>query len=350
MQHQEGSSLTPNQIDGLLQTSIRAIESGNIAGARALLRLLTNQQPDDARLWRWLADIAETDEERQHALEHVDALDTNDVLDRQWVEDHQLPPHEQPAHVATAPHMSTGRGISRLLSMPLLRWGVVVGTGLGLLLTLWFLGSGTARAPVEPHDVLLPTIDDTANVIPTLAGLSARQVGASTSTPVNVATPFPLPLHIASGNVLEQDNWHTTLIRPEYIQMIEESLGGMQPRGRFVLAVVAIGNTSEAARRTPPDFFVLIDDQGRSYRAASGASTAYLATYGRGRRGDLALEDKVPPGGGMFSMPLIFDVPMDATGLVLTITRNPDGGWPVLDTLPSTSQGDVLSPTLQMTP
>jgi hypothetical protein len=186
--------------------------------------------------------------------------------------------------------------------------------------------------------------------VPTLEGLAARQVNAPTSTPVDVATPFPLPLHIASGNVLEQDNWHTTLIRPEYIQIIEESLGSMQPQGRFVLAVVAIGNTADVARRIPPDFFVLIDDQGRSYRVAGGASTAYLATYGRGRRGDLALEDRVPPGGGMFSMPLVFDVPKNATGLVLTITRNPDGGWPVLDSLPPISESDALSPTLQITP
>jgi hypothetical protein len=58
------------------------------------------------------------------------------------------------------------------------------------------------------------------------------------------------------------------------------------------------------------------------------ASTVYLNTYGRGQRGDLSLEEEIPPGGGNVSVPLIFDVLADARDLRLYVAGEPLG-WAV---------------------
>jgi hypothetical protein len=97
--------------------------------------------------------------------------------------------------------------------------------------------------------------------------------------------------------------------------------------GQFVVASMAIGNTADTARRVPEDLCVLTDAQGRSYRVVPGASTTYLEVFGRGRHGDLAFEDAIPPGGGLHSVPVLFNVPLDASGLMLTLVGYDHQGW-----------------------
>jgi hypothetical protein len=335
--------LTPEQIDGLLQTSQRALAAENADGARALARLLTRQAPHDRRTWLLLSELAETEEERQHAQQHAAVL---------AVPHNPATPHRQRQQPASSASLSIGS----LLHSASLRWIFIVGSGLLLVLLLWSLRTEeTTQAPADTRQAgnpPTPMAPGEAPPLPTVAGVAARQPDEPTHTPVNVATPFALPMTIGFGSVLEENNWHATLISSTYITILEGSLGSIQSEGQLVLVVVAVGNTESSARRLPPDFFVLLDDQGRSYRAITGASSIYLANYGRGQRGDLALEDMIPPGGGMFSLPLIFDVPQDATGLILTMTRNPDGGWPVLETVPTPQPaGDGLPvPTPTPTP
>jgi hypothetical protein len=125
-----------------------------------------------------------------------------------------------------------------------------------------------------------------------------------------------------------QPPWHASLIRPEHAVLLEGSIGALQPNGRFVLALVAVGNDSAAPAHIPPDLFTLVDGQGRRYLPIPGASTVYLDTYGRGQRGDLSMEEEIPPGGGNVSVPLIFDVPPDTRDLTLHI-GDAVAGWAV---------------------
>jgi hypothetical protein len=84
----------------------------------------------------------------------------------------------------------------------------------------------------------------------------------------------------------------------------------------------------------PPDLFLLVDAAGRTYAPVPGASTAYLTLYERAQRGDLALEDTFEPVVGLRSVPIIFDVPVGATGLRLTVNGAGPAGWPVGETAP----------------
>jgi hypothetical protein len=85
----------------------------------------------------------------------------------------------------------------------------------------------------------------------------------------------------------------------------------------------------------PPDLFVLSDSAGRSYLPVPGASSTYLNVYQRAQYGDLALEDVFDPSSGMRSVPILFDVPPDASGLRLTVSGAGPAGWPVGEPGPS---------------
>ncbi len=96
-----------------------------------------------------------------------------------------------------------------------------------------------------------------------------------------------------------------------------------------MLALVAVGNGGAAATLAPPELFVLIDDQGVRYLPEPGLSTLYLETFGRGRYGDFSLDEAIPAGIGQVSVPVIFDVPVNARGLSLHLGDSV-AGWPVL--------------------
>jgi hypothetical protein len=167
---------------------------------------------------------------------------------------------------------------------------------------------------------------------------------ASASLPATVGpTPvaaLPAPASLPLGTLVEVDGWSTTLLRPDYALLLDGSIGDLRPAGRFVLTLMAVSNNSAAQRRIPADLFTLVDSRGRRYIPAPNASTAYLALYGRGQHGDLALEDDLAPSSGMRSVPILFDVPTNATGLVLTVRGNGSTGWPIEGSVaPSTNIG-----------
>jgi hypothetical protein len=133
---------------------------------------------------------------------------------------------------------------------------------------------------------------------------------------------------LAPGQVITQGQWHAILLRPEDAVVLEGSIGSLQPSGRFVLALVAVGNDGPAPARLPADLFALVDGAGVRYAPLPLASTAFLNSYGRGQHGDLSMEDPIPADGGIKSVPLIFDVPGSARSLYLVVGDSPVG-WPV---------------------
>jgi hypothetical protein len=133
---------------------------------------------------------------------------------------------------------------------------------------------------------------------------------------------------LAPGEVVVLKPWHASLLRPDYAMLLDGAIGSLQPHGRFALALVAVGNDGTTPTRIPETLFTLQDRQNNRYTALPAASTAYLNTYGRGQRGDLSLEEDIPPGGSNLSIPLIFDIPADARDLTLHVGDQPLG-WPI---------------------
>ena len=125
------------------------------------------------------------------------------------------------------------------------------------------------------------------------------------------------------------------LLRPDYALALDGAIGELQPSGRFVLAVVSVINNAPTPRVPPADMFVLSDNAGRSYLPVPGASSTYLAVYQRAQYGDLALEDSFEPSSGVRSVPILFDVPPDASGLRLSVNGAGPAGWPVGEAGPS---------------
>jgi hypothetical protein len=190
----------------------------------------------------------------------------------------------------------------------------------------------TAAATVLPAETaavatVLPA--ETPAAPPTAAAEpipGAVQPTADPLAPTSVAAT-PAPQGLALGQVVDRGDWSVTVLQPSHLLPLSGSIGTLPPQGRFVLALVAVGNRGAAPARVPDDLLVLVDARGNRYSPIPSASTAYLSAYGRGVRGDLSLEEEVPAGAGIVSIPVIFDVPADAGGLVLQVAGAPSG-WP----------------------
>lgn len=404
------TDLTPEVVEQLFRIAVRAVRSGNTQGGRALLRALAREQPEEPRIWLWLAGVAQTGVEQRQALERVLALDPENRLAQQGLvrlKAHGgragvpsfLPSAGQPqarptgetageaapllpeilasvAHdlspVIPAPAQAPQTDVPPILTPQQTshwanRWLYLVVGGGALLIVLWLLIAGIGRdgivqteaqpTPPLPRQILLSPTSIGAQVeqapaellpativaeeVPEVAGVS---IAPDRPTPLPVTiTPIPTaPAILPIGSLLEYDGWQATLLRPDHARVVNGALGELQPRGRFVFALMVVGNNAEIPRRIPPDLFRLIDAQGRAYQPNVDASAAYLRIYARGQRGDLAIDDDVPPGSGLYSIPMLFDVSPDATGLRLTLGQRPDGGWPIPDG--AGSDGTALPP------
>lgn len=199
-----------------------------------------------------------------------------------------------------------------------------------ILTTLEPTGNPTSPAPApdlpaaSPMTAPAPLITLRESPVATMTP-TAAPLPTATVAPSPTLTPLPTLL---AGTVILRDTWTLTLLRPDHAVVLNGPIGSQQPNGRFVLALVAVGNSGGAATPAPPELFVLIDDQGARYLPEPGLSTLYLETFGRGRYGDFSLDEAIPAGVGQVSVPVIFDVPVDARGLTLHLGDSV-AGWPV---------------------
>ncbi len=269
-----------------------------------------------------------------------------------------------PADYTEAPRAAPGlrsADVAPAQAARTIRWPLYLVIGISILLVLiaaiLIRGSEfTAALQPAPTAALLalgaatpaPALDTTAapeNVpsaapesgvatLPTLAALTAAPTAAlpqpTAAPPTAIPSPLPTPRQtLAPGQVVEQGQWHAILIRPEDAVTLDGSIGSFQPSGRFVLALLAIGNDGQAPARLPNGLFALVDGSGKRYAPLPQISTAYLNTYGRGQHGDLSMEDPIPSDGGNKSVPLIFDVPPSAHPLYLLVGDS-SVGWPII--------------------
>src|SRR5262245_27975717 len=93
--------LPPEMLASLLRTVRRRQQSGDVVGARVVLRALAAQQPDDPRIWLALATVVETRDEQQQVLARALALDPQNVLARRALE--RFTDTDQVAAAAHAP-------------------------------------------------------------------------------------------------------------------------------------------------------------------------------------------------------------------------------------------------------
>jgi hypothetical protein len=384
--HDQGR-LPPEMLASLLQTVRRRQRSGDLVGARVVLRALAAQQPDDPRIWLALATVVETRDEQHQALARALALDPQNALARRALERFTETERAQgsaqavangtsnasmaqPVHTAAPDLAASEPAVLEPAIMPLpddrpvqaIRWPLYVVIGAAVILVLVVAALQSTLSPVAqaptPTQMLPGVVGDVqptlgaapespppvasqaapaaaiATPVPPAATLAthmptnptARPSATATATPS--LTPAPTIPALAPGEIVVQKPWHASLLRPDYAVLVDGAIGTLQPRGRFVLALIAVGNDGAASARIPMNLFSLVDGQGNRYQPLPAASTAFLATYGRGQRGDLSMEEEIPAGGGNVSVPVIFDVPPNTHGLTLRV-GGASGGWPV---------------------
>jgi hypothetical protein len=201
-----------------------------------------------------------------------------------------------------------------------------------ILTTLEPAGGPASPAPSPVLPELSPTTVQATPAAPRespVATIAPTDAPSPTATVAPSPTLTPLPT-LPAGTVILRDAWTLTLLRPDHAVALNGPIGSRQPNGRFVLALVAVGNGGGAAIPAPPELFALIDEQGNRYLPEPGLSTFYLETFGRGRYGDFSLDEAIPAGVGQVSVPVIFDVPINARGLTLHLGDSV-AGWPVAE-------------------
>jgi hypothetical protein len=380
--------LPPEMLAALLQTVRRRQQQGDQVGARVVLRALATQRPDDPRIWLALATVAATRNEQRQAIERAITLDPHNMLALRALErlnttaagrtptaQEQRAPDEsvlfspalnadESAAITPAPVLVPIPEAQRAQAIRWPLYAVIGAAVVFVLIAAVLLRSNpapTAQAPPTPAlpgiglgtqptmpvatgaplptDVAgaLPVATPAPNRTPALPSSTARADGtARPATPL----PSPTPPALVPGDIIVQKPWHASLLRPEHAVLLDGAIGSLQPRGRFVLALITVGNDSPRPARIPADLFMLQDSQGNRYPPLPAASTAYLNTYGRGQRGDLSLAEDLPPGGGNVSVPLIFDVPPGTRSFTLHVGNTPLG-WPI---------SGVLVPLITPTP
>ena len=386
-----GAALTPEKVAALLESALRARKNGNLPAARALLRVLAAEQPNSPQVWLALAAVAETRAEQRQALERIAKLDPQNPLARRGLArmgavppalahvaeaaappvaaattsvpapTHVAPPQAQAssaaAYVAPEPPQEPGVGLAPALTpvdrpadaARALRWPLYLVLGVSLLAVLFatvlIRGASTIPFTQQAPSPGLPG-SSAASATEAVAALAAAPaLPAETPAAATMSLPSPTPTvplpsptlaaptetprpTLPIGEVVEQDSWHVVLLRPDYAVPLEGSIGTLQPRGRFVLALVAVGNDGPAPARIPTDLLSIVDQSGVRYLPQPSLSTAYLNAYGRGQHGDLSMEDDIPADGGNKSVPLIFDLPASARQLLLVVRGN-IAGWPI---------------------
>lgn len=357
-QSQPSHALTPATTAALIQRAMRARQNGNLPAARALLDALVTQQPSP-QAWLALAGVAASRAEQRRAIEQALALDPQHPLALRALAhlqaaqsavvgapaDCRLPTadHRELLRTDTPPASSTPPGIAPAPAITptaptpeqrarALRWPIYLVLGAAALvvaLAAWWLRPNTPIAaptptPALPGVVLIPT------QAPTLAASTAPASPAPTppaptSAPAPGATSQPT---LAAGQIVRSGQWHAVLLRPEHALSLEGPIGQFQPQGRFFLVLLTIGNRGPAPAPVPASLAQLADARGRSFTPQPALSSAYLAAYGRGQHGDLSMDDMIPADGSNKSVPLIFDIPLDARDLTLLIAGTAEG-WPV---------------------
>lgn len=370
----ETNRLPPELIGSLIRTALQAHKRGDRAAAHALLRKLVAHAPDDARIWLALATVAATRDEQRQALEHVIAINPAHPLAQRSLARFA----DLEARIGMQPHTtaaSPAPPIERAAAAPPyveeqeerpIRWPlyVVLGSAVGIVLLAYVLlrlvppapaatptpvlaaGLGatapsvvSATAPSVATTSTLATqpasapLAPTADTLPAPTAADAASAVVATIVPPEPSLPLvPTPEAVLQpGEIVTAGEWYASLLRPDYAIALDGNIGDLQPQGRFVLALMMVANNGTAAARMPENLFTLIDSAGNPYRALPSASTAYLSAYGRAQRGDFSMEDEIPAGGRNVSVPVVFDVPLDARTLTLRV-GDAATGW--LVTLP----------------
>jgi hypothetical protein len=118
------------------------------------------------------------------------------------------------------------------------------------------------------------------------------------------------------GKAIQFQGWQVMVTKPsEKLKLVGKGEITYQPQGIFVIVFVKVTNLGKELQMIPRDLFRLRDAQGREFEATQSAiQIAYILPRG----GELLLDSPMDPEESRESI-IIYDVPGDATGLMVTM-------------------------------
>lgn len=345
------TSSPDDMLSSLLLNARRLRQRGDNEGARTLLRSIVARYPHEPRAWLLLATVAGSRAEQRHAFEQTLALEPDNPIAQRGLAAMQavgtpatvqsMPATPVVGHAVTL-EADVPQDVEQTTSEQRIRWPLYALLGIaGVVLVAAALL--ILQQPVTSQQAPLATaasvavgpIASTANSVSVpIAGVAPTSIAATapaapTVEPIVVAPIEPAAtIAVTFGQVAGVDTWNVGLLRPGDAVVLSGAIGEQQPQGRFVLALLAIANSAADDRALPLDLLALTDTDGNRYTPLPTASSAFLAAYGVGQAGVLSMESPIPAGGGLVSVPVIFDVPPGARGLILSVGG--DGGmWKI---------------------
>jgi len=199
----------------------------------------------------------------------------------------------------------------------------------------------TAPPPVEettPAQEATPAIsEETIVVVPPGATVAPtpETPGEATTVPGEATTTPSPPGDVAAANpaivpndtVLEAGPWGFTYGGVQNIATGSYG-GGPATRGQYQIVLLAVVNRADQPTTIPDGFLVMKDAQGRVYDFNRAASVEYFTRFGgAGVASDVAADAQFPNNNTLTTVPLLFDVPPDATNLVLFSRDNLNQGF-----------------------
>lgn len=327
-----GSPLSPVVFERLLQQAIVAIDHGHTAQGRALLRALlrhppvaSEEDPHTALLvrqaWNWLAQVAETPAERDTARQHTGNIAPGS------------PPVAPPEPVQPARRRRlTGCWIGGVLLLVAATTWLAVASIEGGAGGQAGSSNSSAVQTLPPTSTITPTFSSTLPPTQTRLAPTPPVAVYQPVTPWNAASPTPIQFRPQSqppGTIYDYGLWRGMLTSPAHVRVLEAPPPDTSIQGKLVLVLLNVGNLTERPRPLPRHMVVFVASEGERYTPLPQASSRYLEAHGRGQAGDLALEDAIPPGGGLVTVPLLFDLPASTQQGILLFGPYADSGWQI---------------------
>ncbi|MEN9937427.1 MAG: hypothetical protein RLZZ387_4006 [Chloroflexota bacterium] len=187
-----------------------------------------------------------------------------------------------------------------------------------------------APIPTADPNAPPPTADPNAGAQPTADPNAGAQPTAPPPTLVPVAGANPLI--IPANAFISANGWNysypgTNVCAFGCAVVLGNQAGGFTASGTFVHILAFVQNTTGTAQPLPADFFVLRDAQGRIHEARVDVAGAVWQPGAS----DVSHASAIPANNATTSVYLVFDVPTDATNLVLFSRYFIDQGWQVLE-------------------
>jgi hypothetical protein len=194
--------------------------------------------------------------------------------------------------------------------------------------------AGQPAAPAGDQTVVI--VPPNATVVPPAATAPRPEAPAAVTNAPAPPAPAPAPVDpatanpaiVPNGTVVQSGPWRYTYVGQKNIAT--GAYGGARAtRGQYQIVIVQVANNGDQSAPIPDGFFVLKDARGQVYDFNRAASVDYLNRFGRGIAADISADAPLPSSNQLTSMALLFDIPADATGLVLFSRDNPSQGFSI---------------------